>query len=63
MKTPALVLAILIFTSGVRADTRTSTKYSITTDTTDGGGKRATSAAYANYGSAGGTVLVLVTLQ
>ena len=38
------------------AGPRTSANYSITADTTDGGGRRATSAAYTNDGSAGGIV-------
>ena len=38
------------------AGPRTSASYTINTDTTDGGGRRATSAAYTNDGSAGGIV-------
>lgn len=40
----------------LHAGPRTSANYSIATDTTDAGGKRATSAAYTNDGSAGGVV-------
>lgn len=38
------------------AGPRTSTSYNVTTDTTDAGGKRATSTSYTNDGSAGGAV-------
>ena len=38
------------------AGPRASTNYTVSTDTTDAGGKRATSAAYTNDGSAGGIV-------
>lgn len=48
-----LVLFLLAFTSALHAGPRTSASYSITTDTTDRGGGRATSAAYTVDGSAG----------
>ena len=40
--------------SPLHAGPRTSANYNVPTDTTDGGGKRATSASYTNDGSAGG---------
>jgi len=45
---------MFLLLSSAFAGPRTSANYSIATDTTDGGGKRATSAAYTNDGSAGG---------
>jgi hypothetical protein len=48
--------AMILFLTTARADPRTSTNYTITTDTSDAGGKRATSANYTNEGSAGGIV-------
>ena len=55
MKTPtALFLALL--TAAAHAGPRTSANYNVPTDTTDAGGKRATSAAYTNDGSVGGVV-------
>jgi hypothetical protein len=48
--------AMILFLTTARADPRASTSYTITTDTSDAGGKRATSANYTNEGSAGGIV-------
>lgn len=42
--------------TAAHAGPRTSTSYNISTDTTDAGGKRATSTNYTNDGSAGGAV-------
>ena len=51
------VLALLpSFAGTLHASPRTSTNYSITTDTLDAGGRRTTSASYTNDGSAGGIV-------
>ena len=47
----ALFIAI---TAAAHAGPRTSANYTVLTDTTDRGGKRTTSAAYTNTGSAGG---------
>src|SRR5450631_1051570 len=47
----ALFLALL---AAAHAGPRTSTNYTVSTDTIDAGGKRATSASYTNDGSAGG---------
>ena len=47
-------LLLLCLVSVALAGPRTSTNYSVTTDSADGGGKRATSANYTNDGSAGG---------
>jgi hypothetical protein len=51
MKTSTLLITILLLTEGARAGTRTSTNYSIITDTTDAGGQRASSTNYSNAGS------------
>jgi hypothetical protein len=51
---PALFLTLL--TAAAHAGPRSSTNYSIPTDTTDAGGKRATSASYTHDGSVGGVV-------
>ncbi len=53
MKTPIL-LAVMLAPALSFAGPRTSTNYNVPADTTDGGGKRATSANYTNDGSAGG---------
>ena len=55
MKIPTTFLGLFLATV-LHAGPRISTHYAIITDTTDGGGKRATSAAYANDGSVGGLV-------
>ncbi len=55
MKTPILLAAMLAPALSF-AGPRTSTNYNVPTDTTDGGGKRATSASYTNDGSVGGIV-------
>ncbi len=52
----ALTLCALLLTPCVLAGSRTSTNYTITTDTVSHGGTRTTSAAYTNDGSAGGSV-------
>ncbi|MFT5190834.1 MAG: hypothetical protein ACI9DF_003934 [Verrucomicrobiales bacterium] len=49
-------LLLLAFASTVQADLRTSTSYTVPTDTTDAGGVRATSAAYTHDGSLDGIV-------
>ena len=54
MKTFLLLLPAMLAPALSFAGPRTSANYSIATDTTDTGGKRATSAAYTNDGSAGG---------
>ena len=55
MKTRFLIaLFTAVIASAAHAGPRTSANYSITTDTTDSGGARATSTAYTNDGSAGG---------
>ena len=46
--------ALFALSVPLHAGPRASTAYSVATDTTDGGGERATSAAYTNEGSAGG---------
>lgn len=46
--------ALLLASAAAQAGPRSSAAYSISTDTADGGGKRATSAAYTNDGSLGG---------
>ena len=51
-KSPLLVL-LLAAAATAHAGPRTSADYTIPADTTDSGGKRATSASYANDGSAG----------
>ena len=53
-----IALPVLLLASAATGDAgpRTSTNYTVATDTTDAGGKRATSAAYTNDGSAGGIV-------
>ncbi|MCF7788053.1 MAG: hypothetical protein K9N47_18165 [Prosthecobacter sp.] len=53
MKTAA-TFSLLLLTSMLHAGPRTSTNYSMTTDITDAGGRRATSVNYTNDGSAGG---------
>ena len=53
---PALFLTLL--TAAAHAGPRSSTNYSIPTDTTDAGGKRATSASYTHDGSVGGVVSI-----
>ncbi len=53
MKTPT-ALFLTVLAAAAHAGPRSSTNYSIPTDSTDAGGKRATSAAYTNDGSAGG---------
>ncbi len=53
MKTPILLAAVLAPALSF-AGPRTSTNYTIATDTADAGGKRTTSANYTNDGSAGG---------
>lgn len=45
---------LLAFAASAHAGPRTSTDYSIPTDSTDAGGQRATSSAYTNDGSLGG---------
>ncbi len=50
------VLLLLAFVATVQADLRTSSSYTVPTDTMDSGGQRATSAAYTNDGSVGGIV-------
>ena len=50
------VLLLLAFAATVQADLRTSSSYTVPTDTTDSGGQRATSSAYTNHGSVGGVV-------
>ena len=52
----ATTLLCLALVTTLHAGPRTSANYNITTDTTDTGGKRATSASYTNDGSAGGIV-------
>lgn len=49
----AVMIVAFAFALQLHADPRTSTNYTVPTDTTDAGGKRATSAAYTNDGSAG----------
>lgn len=57
MKTrAALFLALAAAAAAAQAGPRTSANYNVPTDTTDGGGKRATSASYTDDGSAGGVV-------
>lgn len=53
MKTQSLILFAISCAVAVQAGPRTSANYSIATETTDGGGNRATSASYTNDGSAG----------
>ncbi len=53
MKTKSQILFALACAVSVNAGPRQSANYSVATDTTDGGGKRATSANYTNDGSAG----------
>jgi hypothetical protein len=49
------VMALLLaFTASTHAGPRTSTNYSVPTDTTDSGGQRTSSATYTNDGSLGG---------
>jgi hypothetical protein len=50
MKTTVLILAM---SATAQAGSRSSADYTIAADTVDGGGRRATSAAYSNDGSAG----------
>lgn len=52
----SISLTLLFFAATAQAGTRTSTNYIVSSDTTDGGGKRATSTNYTNDGSAGGIV-------
>lgn len=52
MKPCALVL--LLSAAALHAGPRTSTNYSLTADTADGGGRRTSSASYTNDGSVGG---------
>lgn len=52
----ALILCALLIAPCAIAGPRTSTSYTIATDTTDAAGKRATSANYTNDGSVGGVV-------
>ena len=56
MKRIALTLLVPFIAATSHAGPRTSASYTIATDTTDGGGRRATSASYTNDGSAGGVV-------
>jgi hypothetical protein len=49
-----LLLALALLPAAAPAAPRSSASYTIATDTADAGGKRATSAAYTNDGSAGG---------
>ena len=51
MKTRTLILTVLATPALALADPRTSANYTITTDTADGGGRRASSANYSNDGS------------
>jgi hypothetical protein len=53
MNAKSQILLALSCAVAVQAGQRGSANYSIATDTTDGGGKRATSAGYTNDGSAG----------
>jgi hypothetical protein len=53
MKTTSQILFAIACAVSVRAGPRSSASYTIATDTTDGGGKRATSASYTNDASAG----------
>jgi hypothetical protein len=55
MKRSASLLALVLVTN-LHAGSRSSANYSITTETADSAGARATSAAYTNDGSAGGVV-------
>ncbi len=52
----AILSLLLAFAATAHADLRTSAAYTVSTDTTDAGGGRATSAAYTNDGSVGGIV-------
>ena len=45
---------LLAFAATAHADLRTSTDYTVATDTTDAGGQRTSSSAYTNHGSVGG---------
>lgn len=55
MNTPCIIgIALGLMTTALHAGPRTSTDYSLVTDTADAGGKRGTSASYTNDGSAGG---------
>lgn len=47
-------IALGLMTPALHAGPRTSTNYSVVTDTADAGGRRSTSASYSNDGSAGG---------
>jgi len=53
MKAPS-AFTFLLLTAALHAGPRTSANYTVPADTADGGGKRATSAAYTNDGSIGG---------
>ncbi len=54
MKTFTFCCALVLAPCLVKAGSRASANYSITTDVTDAGGRRATTAAYSNDGSVGG---------
>ena len=54
MRTYILISILSTIAATVQASPRTSANYSIATETTDRGGRRATSANYTNDGSAGG---------
>lgn len=54
MKTASAFALLPLLVGMLHAGPRTSTNYAITTDSNDGGGKRATSVNYTNDGSAGG---------
>ena len=54
MNTKRLILLASVLLSAAHAGPRTSASYTVTTDTADAGGKRATSANYTNDGSIGG---------
>ena len=49
---------LLALATSLHAGSRTSTNYSIITDTADAGGKRTTSASYTNDGSAGAVAVI-----
>ncbi|MBK8035804.1 MAG: hypothetical protein IPK22_01510 [Verrucomicrobiaceae bacterium] len=61
MKT--LILALLMLSSSLHAGPRTSASYTVTTDTTDHGGKRTSSASYTNDASAGGVVGITTSVN